>query len=69
MERKKIVILGAGLSGLAAAEKLAKDFDVLVIESEKQTGGLAKTIKFNGHLLDFGPHPIYATERNGKKCF
>jgi protoporphyrinogen oxidase len=41
MEKKKVIILGGGLSGLAAADILANNFEVVVLEKQKQLGGLA----------------------------
>lgn len=56
----KVVVLGAGLSGLAAAFELSKaGFTVVVLEKDKQIGGLAKTITHNGFKFDTGPHRWY----------
>ena len=54
---KKIVILGAGISGLATAYFLAKNgFDVAVLEKKKEVGGSVETIKEKGFLFDRGPN-------------
>lgn len=54
---KKIVVIGAGISGLAAAYWLKKDgFDVTILESKKEAGGAMETIRENGFLIDFGPN-------------
>lgn len=61
--RKKIVVIGAGISGLCAAWRLAKNgFDVEVYEKEPDVGGLAATFKKDGYLMDFGPHPFYSED-------
>ena len=54
---KKIVILGAGISGLATAYFLAKNgFDVTVLEKKREVGGSVETIKEKGFLFDRGPN-------------
>src|SRR5436853_356118 len=39
MNRKNIIIVGAGISGLVLARQLADDFDVLIIEAAAKAGG------------------------------
>ena len=61
---KKIVILGAGITGLSAGWKLSeKGFDVTIIEKENQIGGLAKTIKFKNNFVDIGPHSFFSEDK------
>lgn len=61
---KEIFILGAGVTGLSAGLKLSqKGFNVTLIESESQVGGLAKTIKFNNSSVDIGPHSFFSEDR------
>lgn len=59
MARKKVVILGAGITGLASAYYLSKNFDVTVIEKENFLGGSAASFQYDGFALDLGPHKIY----------
>lgn len=57
-ERVRIVIIGAGITGLAAAEWLAHDHgvdDVLVLESSDATGGKIRTELDSGHTVEWGP--------------
>ena len=56
-----IVILGGGITGLTAAEKLSKKFKnkIVVIEKEPFTGGLAATFKQDGLVVDFGSHRLH----------
>jgi protoporphyrinogen oxidase len=59
----KYVILGAGVSGLAAALGLARrgETDVLIVEKEHEVGGLCRSFEWEGCTLDFGPHRIHPT--------
>jgi predicted NAD/FAD-binding protein len=41
--RKRIAIIGAGISGMAAAHELAKDHSVVLFEAERRLGGHART--------------------------
>ena len=53
----KIVILGAGISGLTAAYLLDKEgFDVTVLEKKNEPGGSIETVFENGYLFDRGPN-------------
>lgn len=57
---KQVVILGAGLAGLAAGYELTKaGFKVTIFEKEKEVGGLARTIEKDGFRFDTGPHRWY----------
>ena len=59
---KKVVILGAGISGLAVAEKLSsQDYAVDVIEKSHQVGGICASFQHNNFVLDYGPHKFYTT--------
>jgi phytoene desaturase len=53
---KKILIVGAGLGGLAAGLRLAKKgYDVEIIEKNNQAGGRLNQIKKDGFTFDTGP--------------
>lgn len=53
----KVVILGAGPAGLAAAWKLASpEVKVEIVELEDQIGGLCRTIKHGDYSFDLGGH-------------
>jgi protoporphyrinogen oxidase len=55
-----IYILGAGPAGLAAAYTLTQQGQtVVIVERESQVGGLAKSIEYQGFILDLGPHRFY----------
>ncbi len=58
--QKKILILGAGLAGLAAGYELVKaGHQVTLVEKEDAVGGLARTIVQKGFCFDTGPHRWY----------
>jgi len=58
---KKIIVLGAGISGLTAAERLARRYGdkVLVLEKNNFVGGLAATRSHEGLKFDLGSHRIH----------
>ncbi len=60
-KKKKVVIIGAGIAGLAAGYYFSQnpDYEVLVIEKQNYVGGLARGFDYNGFHFDFGPHKIY----------
>jgi len=55
---KKVLILGAGISGLSLAWKLIEEgVNVEIVESENpEIGGLASTVRNGDYFLDHGPH-------------
>lgn len=59
---KKIVILGAGVSGLSAAYRLLKagQFNVTVIDKQPYVGGLSISVSKDDITSDLGPHRIYS---------
>jgi phytoene dehydrogenase-like protein len=54
---KHIVIIGAGMGGLTAAVRLARqNFEVSVIEARPAAGGLASAFEVDGFRFDYGPY-------------
>lgn len=54
--KKKVIIIGAGFSGLAASAELAgQGFDVTVIEKHDIPGGRARNFSAAGFTFDLGP--------------
>lgn len=53
---KKIVVIGAGASGVAAATKLVSNGfkDVTILEAENRFGGRINTVPFGNNVLDMG---------------
>lgn len=59
---KKIVIIGAGISGLITAYLLdKKGFDVTVLELKSSVGGSIESVVENGFLFDKGPNSALET--------
>ncbi|HEX20664.1 MAG TPA: FAD-binding protein, partial [Acidiferrobacteraceae bacterium] len=60
--KANVVILGAGLAGLAAGHALSRNGrDILVIERDSGVGGLAKTVHHAGFRFDIGGHRFKTT--------
>lgn len=63
MNRADVIIIGAGVSGLAAAKALEKQgFSYEIIEKSGHPGGRIKTVLKDGFTLDVGfqvLHPNY----------
>lgn len=59
---KKIVVLGAGISGLTTAYLLSKKgFDVKILEKKNSVGGSIESVIENGFLFDRGPNSALET--------
>ncbi len=56
--RKRVLILGAGLSGLVAGEILSKNFEVKIFEKESFLGGLAASFEHDGKKIPRFYHHI-----------
>ncbi len=59
-KKQKVVILGAGLSGLACADEILRKgknkLEMVILEKNPFIGGLATTFKKDGFLFDLAPH-------------
>jgi phytoene desaturase len=56
MSTQKVIVIGAGFAGLAAATVLAKEgYQVTVLEKNDQPGGRARVWKQDGFTFDMGP--------------
>ena len=60
---KHVIVIGAGLSGLACAHRLNQlGAEVTVLEASERAGGLLGTILKDGFLFESGPQSFQATE-------
>lgn len=66
IDRRRVVVIGAGLAGLSAAQQLrAQGRDVLVLEGRNRIGGRIWTsMKWQDMPLDLGASWIHGTEGN-----
>ncbi|XP_015439434.1 PREDICTED: spermine oxidase-like [Dufourea novaeangliae] len=62
----RIVIVGAGASGIAAASRLLQNGfnDVLILEAEGRIGGRVHTVKFEDYAIDLGGQWIHGEKGN-----
>lgn len=62
---KTVVVIGAGISGLAAAKKLKeKGFNVIVLEAQEKVGGRLRTNRSLGIAFDEGASWIHGINGN-----
>ncbi|MDT5122310.1 MAG: protoporphyrinogen/coproporphyrinogen oxidase [Acidobacteriota bacterium] len=61
-ETKRIVIIGGGISGLAAAHRLMEqraqsnlEIEIVLLEASERLGGVIRTLRRDGFLLEGGP--------------
>lgn len=67
--RKRVVIVGAGLSGLCAAHRIVElskenehGLEITVLESSDRAGGVIHTIEREGCLIELGPDSFITTK-------
>ena len=67
--RKRVVVIGGGISGLSAAHRLTElgreknlDLEVLLLESAGRVGGVISTIEKEGFLIEEGPDSFITTK-------
>jgi oxygen-dependent protoporphyrinogen oxidase len=64
MRRPRVVVIGAGISGLATAWHIARrrhDIDIHVVDGADQIGGLLRVSELEGLALDEGAESMLAT--------
>lgn len=67
MEKKKVIIIGAGPAGLTMAHEMLKDggnneYEVTILEETQEIGGISKTVKYNGNRMDIGGHRFFSKD-------
>jgi len=62
LKTKIAVIIGAGPAGLTAAYELltTTEYKPVIIEADKQAGGLSKTVDYKGNKIDIGGHRFFS---------
>lgn len=66
MTPARVVVVGAGIAGLATAYELrARGIDVRVLESTPAPGGVIRTDRFDGWVVDGGPDAILTQKPAG----
>jgi len=70
-DRRKIVILGGGLAGLAAGYRLKQlgEDDFVIIEREAAPGGLLRTSREGGWEIDVLPHVFFSGDAEMIRLF
>lgn len=56
--KKKAIVIGGGLAGLATALTLSENFEVHIFEKNEVLGGKMRSIDENGYHFDFGPNTL-----------
>ena len=70
MEKKKVIIIGAGPAGLTAGYELLKEkdkYDVTILEETQEIGGISRTVKYNGKRMDIGGHRFFSKDEKVMK--
>jgi monoamine oxidase len=63
-ENRKVLVLGAGMSGLAAARELVqRGYEVLVLEGRSRPGGRTVSVEMDGAMVDLGAGFIHGEPR------
>jgi protoporphyrinogen oxidase len=66
----QVVVLGAGLAGLAASSRLAaRGVDVCVLEKAPRPGGLSSSMRVDGFTFDHGPHVSFTKREDIRRLF
>lgn len=71
-QRKRVVIVGGGITGLAAARHLRQhnaDVDLTLIESADELGGKIRTQRADGFVIEGGPDSFLSYKPRGLRTF
>jgi phytoene dehydrogenase-like protein len=65
----EVIIVGAGLAGLACARRLAAaGIPFLILEADRRIGGRLKTDRIDGFLLDHGFQVLQTAYPEARRC-
>lgn len=67
-----VVIVGAGPAGLSAGYQLLsqrQDVRVIIIEQDRQVGGISKTVEYRGNRMDLGGHRFFSKIKDVKEIW
>jgi len=68
-KERPVLIVGAGITGCVAGHRLARQgHRVVIVEKEKQVGGLSRTFRYGGFGFDIGPHRFFTTKPEVLAC-
>lgn len=59
---KRVVVVGAGMTGLACAWALREKCEVVVLEASDRVGGNVRTVREDGFVMDAGPDAWLASK-------
>ena len=60
---KRVVIIGAGPSGLTAGlELIRRGYEVTILEETDAIGGISQTIRHNDQRIDIGGHRFFSKD-------
>lgn len=66
MQKAKVIIIGAGAAGIAAASRLAENGfkNFLILEAENRIGGRIYSTRFGGSIIDLGAQWCHGEKGN-----
>lgn len=67
MSRRRVVVIGGGVAGLAATRLLARECDVLLLEERPTFGGKLETSELLGRPIDLGPDSFITRAPSGER--
>ncbi len=59
----RVIIIGAGLTGLSSALELSREHDVVLLEKEREAGGLTGTYGIDGYRIERYYHHMFTKDR------
>lgn len=70
LEKREVVVIGAGPAGLTAGYELTKyQLKPLVIEQQARVGGIARTEEYKGYHFDMGGHRFFTKDKGASQMW